>query len=262
MRLYISLLILILTFSSEIFGITLTLPSFPDGNHRYYHELLDRSFKNSGYDVTIKNIGQFPHKRILHMLDKGQISIYWLVQKNSRDKRWIPVRVGITNGLIGNRILFITRGTQKLFNNIKNLSDFRKSNLVGAFGKGWFDVGVWKYNKLAYYEVDGNWRNIYNMLKHGNRGIDYFSRGFNEIVQESKFNSSLDIEERVVLVYDRDYQFYLSKSAEQHRDLLEKVLMKSKKSGLMNKLIRKYWAVDFKKLKFDERLKIKLYAPK
>lgn len=41
---------------------------------------------------------------------------------------------------------------------MKTLEDFRKQGKVGGFGKGWFDIVVWKSNDLKFTEEDGEWR--------------------------------------------------------------------------------------------------------
>lgn len=262
MKIKVNTLLFFLLISSYSYATTLKIPSMPDGNHQFYHELLQESLRAEGSHIKIEDAGEIPHKRVLHLLDNGSVSIYWLIQKNERDKRWVPVKFGLTNGLIGCRLLFIPSGDQRRYVGVKTLTDFQKLNLTGAFGKGWFDVGVWKLNDLKYHEVDGNWRRIYTMLGSRNRGIDYFSRGFNEIIKESKEVSYLRIEKRLMFVYKRDYIFYLSKSLKHFQIPLEKALKSAKRKGLLERLIQKYWGKYFKKLNFDERVKIKLKAPK
>ncbi len=194
------------------------LPSFIDGTHVYYHDLLQQSLEASGIDIEIKStqslptIGHVPQKRAVSMLQNDQLSILWRMQSRERDKHYTPVEVGITNNLIGHRILLIPRGKQPVYDKINNLEDLRNAGLVGGFGINWFDARVWKKNKLKYQEVDGEWRHIYPMVASKNRGIDYFSRGFNEIMLEIKLRPDLEIEKRLMLIYDRDFRFYLSPS--------------------------------------------------
>ncbi len=62
-------------------------------------------------------------------------------------------------------------------------------------------------NTFRYKEQSGSWKSIFLKIA-GGRGYNYFSRGINEIVDESKQYPDLDIEKRLVLIYDRDYLFY------------------------------------------------------
>ncbi len=242
-------------------SIRLLIPSLSDNNHLYYHELLETALSEAGYNADLQVVPNLPHKRVLLMLKNDALSLYWLVQSKKMDQQFIPVKNGISNNLIGHRILFIAKGQQQDFDNVNTLNDFRKLNKVGAFGKKWFDAEVWKYNNLKYQEVDGKWRNIYKMLASRYRGIDYFSRGFTEIGQESILNPDLDIEQKLMFIYNRDFRFYLSKSAAHYKLILEKALTKAKKSGLIERLLRKYWSKDLKNLNFDKRTKIYLKLP-
>jgi len=248
-------------FSSHAETIILKAPSFIDGTHEYYHDLLRQSLEAAGQELILEpSPKHLPQKRAVSMLEDDMLSLLWLVQTRARDEKFTPVKVGITNNLIGHRILFIPKGGQENYDRINTLGDFRKTGLVGGFGKNWFDVKVWRENNLKYIEKDGEWRNLYRMVG-ANRGIDYFSRGFNEIASEARLHPNLDIEKRLMLIYDRDFRFYLSPSAAKYKEILEDSLKKAKSSGLMDKLIRKHWADAFSELTFDGRVKIRLKAP-
>ena len=97
------------------------------------------------------------------------------------------------------------------------------------------------------------------------RTYNYFARGLNEIIVESQEYPDLEIEQRLVLIYDRDFQFYMSKrsgnAGESYRQLLETAIKRAKKSGLIEKLVRKYWGHDIDTLNYDQRTKIYLKTP-
>lgn len=230
----------------------------------YYHELLEKAVTEAGHTpkLIVKKMSQL---RIKLYMDDGKISIYWMVESTERNNRYIPINVGITDGLIGKRILFIKKGDQHLYDNVNTLDDFRKLGLTGGMGKGWFDVKVWKANNLRYREQDGNWKSIFNKIPLG-RSYNYFSRGLNEIIVESREHPDLDIEKRLALIYERDFRFYLSKTGEnagaKYKDILDDSFEKAKKSGLLERLVRKYWANDFEALNYDKRIKINLTTPK
>ena len=241
--------------------ITFTFATFVDDGHAYYLELLQKSLEAAGHQVEFDLIEDLPQKRAVQMLDDSELTIFWMVQSAERDEKYVPIEVGVTNNLIGHRIFLIPEGQNEVYSRVNDLDDLKALGKVGGFGKGWFDVNVWQQNDLPYKEVDGEWRNIYSMMAKGDRGIDYFSRGFNEIVSEAEANPELEIEERLMLIYDRDFRFYLSVENAEHKEMVEDALKQAKKSGLMDQLIREYWAEDFDTLKFDERTKIKLDTP-
>jgi hypothetical protein len=242
--------------------IVLTSGTLPDGGHAYYHELLRESLKLIGYDLDLK-VAELPQKRAEGLLDKNALSIYWFLPTKERDNRgWVKIRFGLTNGLIGQRVLFIPKGKQNLYNEVRNLDDFRNLGLRGAFGVNWFDVKVWKQNALNYETVDGDWHVIYGMLAAGNRKIDYFSRGVIEIIAESKLYPELEIEKNLMFVYDRDFFFYMNKTdGARYKDIIKKALIKAKSTGLMDKLLRKHFLESIDQIGYKKRLKIKLQKP-
>lgn len=267
LRKKIVILFLIL-FNNFLFSevINLKLPAF--GEYGYYHELLKKSLEAEGYEVKITELPKdCEQKRVMEMMgaDSDQITLTWVVQTEERDREFIPVEVGITNGLIGKRILLIPKGSQNEYDGIKTIEDLKKLEKVGGFGKGWFDIKVWECNGLKTYEKDGSWDpEIYRMVASKNRGIDYFSRGAHEIAAESGKYPELDVEKRVLLVYDKDMRFYLTKSNKKLKPILERALKKAKKRGIIESELKKYYPELFDKSKFDieNRVKIRLKLPK
>ena len=259
--------LLTLTVFSPAYGssITLYVPVLTDSPklHLYFHELLKTSIDDIGHIAKLVT-PKLPHLRIKSYLDNGRISIFWMVESSARNKQYTPIKIGLTNGLIGKRILLIRSENQYKFDNTKTLKDFRKLNLVGGIGHKWFDVDVWKMNNLDYTEQHGNWRAIFNQVAAG-RDYDYFSRGINEVINEAAQYPGLSIEQNLVLIYDRDFRFYLSKqgpyAGTKYKDIIERALEQAKKSGLINKLVDKYWGGNFKKLNFENRTKLYLKTP-
>lgn len=263
MLLWAALFLLVSNASSDV--ITLHIPIIDDSpkQHAFYHELLETALKEDGHTPKLIT-PTLPQLRIKSYLDKGKISIYWMVESDERNKHYLPVEVGLTNKLIGKRILFIKKGDQYLYDGVNNLDDFRNLKLVGGMGKKWFDIDVWKENNLLYLEHSGNWKVIFRMVALGVK-YNYFSRGLNEIAEEAKQYPDLAIEKRLVLIYDRDFRFYLSKTGVnagvQYRGLIAHALKKAGESGLVERLVREYWDETLKTLNYDKRIKIYLKTP-
>jgi len=265
-------MLLILLFSillvSQSFskGITLHMASIEDSPklHLYFHELLKTALSEDGYEVNLIT-EELPQLRVKYYLDNGVTSIYWLLQSQERDEKYIPINIGLTEGFIGKRIFLIKKGNQHIFDKVKTLDDFRALNLYGAIGKKWFDIKVWKENNLNYIEHRGSWKSIFKILSL-RRSYDYFPRGLNEISVEAQEYPDLEIEKRLILIYERDFIFYLSKSGPnsgaKYKDIIGKALLKAKNSGLINRLVKKHWAKDFEKLDYTNRIKIYLETPK
>ena len=232
------------------------------GTSDFYYDLLKTSLEDEGHSPKITKL-ELPQMRIKQYLEDGDIDLFWLVESKERNEKYLPIEVGLTQGLIGKRILLIRKGTQQDFKNVKSIEDFRSLKKVGAFGKNWFDVKVWKHNNLSYKEQDGNWKVIYSKLGAG-RDFDYFSRGLNEIVAESKTNNNLEIEKNLALIYDRDFRFYMPKTKRSSAlfPIISASLKKAQRQGTIDKLVKRHWAKDFESLNYDNRTKIHLATPK
>lgn len=264
--LYVALvLVLIFTGSGYTKIVSLHIPIVEDSPklHLYFHELLEHALKEEGYDPDFTTM-TLPQLRVKSFLDHGRISIYWMVESEERNRKLIPIQTGLTNGLIGKRVLFIKKGDQPLFDGVKTLEDFRNLNLVGGMGEDWYDVRVWKVNRLKCKEHPGNWKSIFNMIPYG-RVYHYFSRGVNEILTEARQYPDLAIEKSIVFIYERDFRFYLSKkgmhAGARYRDAIDQAMKKAKKKGLIDALVTKYWGENLTVLNYDQRKKIYLKTP-
>ncbi|NOH72793.1 hypothetical protein F0225_15790 [Vibrio pectenicida] len=242
-------------------NMTLILPSQKDGGHHFYHELLYASLTNSGYVVTIDVPKEhIPQKRAIKMVESEQLTLTWLIGTEERNQKFIPVKVPLTDGMIGKRILLIPTELKNRFSQINSLEGLRQSGMVAGLGVNWYDVNVWQTNQLPVYLEDGEWRTLYSMLTTDGE-VNYFPRGMTEVIGEAKQNPHLSIEQHLMLVYDKDFYFYLSKAAASYQPAIEKALKEAKKSGLLNELIKKHWQHTFEQIKPEQRVIINLSLP-
>ncbi|MGE5371285.1 MAG: hypothetical protein ACM3QZ_04780 [Solirubrobacterales bacterium] len=227
----------------------------------YYNELVETALINAGYRVDIRLTPNEPQTRVIADLDNGSVSLYYMLQSAERDAKYPSIKVNLTNGLIGSRILFIRKGTQSRFDGLLSPKDFRDRHLIGAIGANWFDGKVWKANNLLYVGITGDWKLIYGMLKAGDRGIDYFPRGANEIWDEYAAHPELDIEKNLILKYDRDFHVYLGKNSPALKPVLESALQKAQADGTINRLVQKHYAKQLNLIQYDNRKVINLNTP-
>lgn len=241
--------------------INLKLASFPNGNHKYYHQLLEGALKASGHSVTISSLDNLPQPRIISYLDTGELTLHWMLQTKERDTKYTPIDHKLTQGLIGQRIMLIPKDDEGVYAKVKTLDDFKALGKVAGLGKGWFDVGVWTHNGLKVTEQPGEWRTLYTMIAEKSRGIDYFPRGATEIVAEAKENPKLAMEPRLVLVYPRDFRLYLSKPNAALKPTIEAALKKAEQSGMQKKLIDEFFGPSIASLGLEKRIRIDLQDP-
>lgn len=186
-----------------------------------------------------------------------------MVESAEWNQKYTLIEVGLTNGLIGHRVLIIPEGNDFLYSYVSDLDDFRNLNFVNGVGATWFGARVWEQNGLQTYRHEGDYTLLFRMVARKNRGIDYFATGFNEVALElDKFSHlGLELESKLLFIYDRDYIFYLSKTYSEYKTVLESALNQAKESGLIDHMVREYWADSFELYDFDGRKKIHLYTP-
>ncbi|RTZ16779.1 hypothetical protein EJ063_08275 [Vibrio aquaticus] len=261
MKLWILMIVVVSLKSVAGESLTLVLPSQVDGGHRFYHELLYESLSRAGHKVTITTPSEhIPQKRVVKMVESNQLSLTWLISSKRRDQLYPSISVPLTNGLIGRRVLLIPPELQTRFDEIRSLEALRESNLVAGLGMNWFDVDVWKNNHLKVYVADGEWRSLYQSLSVDGE-VNYFPRGINEASNEADLNSHLVVEKNLLLVYERDFKFYLSSATLPHQQLIEDALQKAKVEGVIDRLIDKYWGESKKRLNEERRVVINLELP-
>ncbi|MGI0115478.1 hypothetical protein [Zooshikella sp. RANM57] len=239
----------------------LHMMSFSNNNHLYFHELLSSALQAINQPATIIAYPETPQTRIIKYLEEGRISLHWMLQTPARDARYTPVKVNLTGGLIGIRVLLIPQGKASIYQNINTLDEFRQLPVVGALGKTWYDAEVWETNSLNFIPLEGDWRQVYKPLALGNRGVDYFPRGVNEVLNEAAEHPDLMIEPRLALIYHRDFIFYLSPAYASYQQIIEKALKKAERSGLQTKLLNKHWGHITRTLKLNSRVHLYLETP-
>jgi len=242
-------------------SLTLTISSRNDSSLDFYRDVLEQSLALSSYRVDIRFIGNLSYRRQINYLKHGKIDLIWRLRTQERDQAFTRVDVGLTEGMIGQRIFLIPKGDQWKYNKIDNLIEFIQHNLTGGFGEKWFDIDIWKYNQLPYVEIPGDNKKIYRMLASKKRNIDYLSRGMNEVIGDAKLYPSLEIEQRLLFIYQLDTYFYLGPSATRYQTILEQSLQKAQKNGLLKTLIHKHWGNVDNLLQLEKRQKIYLKMP-
>lgn len=259
-----TLLLLLSTLIGSVKADSLQLTLPVRENYPYMEELVIKSLQAQGHQVHIHPIKNIPTQRVMKMLASGQLSLYWRGYSPELDAQFTPVKIGLTQGLKGHRVLFIPKGHQHHYDSVQSLADFQALGKTAGFGKNWTDTIIWRHNKLRAKEIDGNWAPaLYRMTAKANRGIDYFSRGIIEMALEQKNHPQLDVEQKLMLVYDQDFIFYLSNDYRHLQPLLYNALKAAQDSGLMQKLLRKHFLAvyDPEGLNFEGRKKLYLQMP-
>jgi hypothetical protein len=238
--------------------IDLHLMNRRDQQQQYYHRLLQESLQAEGHSVNLITEPEMPVVRVSKLLEGGELSVHWFLQTAERDKRFLRVNIPLSFGLIGQRLLLVKKGQSAAYAKVKTLADLQAINKRAGMAQGWFDVMVWKENKLPVYEQIGDWQVLFKLVAAGNRNVDYFPRGAVEILDDATAHPDLEIQPNLLLSYERDFVFYVSPHYPQLRNQIEKALQAALASGLQRRLFDQLLFPKVKELNLNKRTVINL----
>jgi len=255
-----TLLVALLFPATSFADVTIRISRCESKNAPFIFELLTTALKETSPETKLTELGCFPHLRQRDMLKHGELDVVLLIQSDEYDKNLIPIRVPVTNGLISQRVLVVSKSKTYLYKGIQTLDEFRALNLVGAFGKNWFDCKVWTANDLKY-ETMANWKLIYPQLSSSNRSIDYFSRSVLEAAAEIQQYPELTIVPNLLFSYNKNIFLYLSTHSRNLKPVLEKAMSHAQSSGLIDRLLQKHYKEAIESLNLHKRTLIHLETP-
>lgn len=247
---------------SAVEPLELRMAVVSDGRAAYFSRLLEESLKLIGQPYNIQYVTDIPARRMWWMLGRGDINLFYGMQSKDKDdsKELVPVRNGLTSGLVGQRVFLIRRADAEAFARVRSIGDLKRTGFIAGLGAGWHDAKVLKAAGLPLYEHVEPWRTIYAMVAAGNRHVDYLPRGVTEVMEEARDHPELVVEPHLLLAYQADFVFYLNASAARYRPILERALKAAEASGLKARLLDEAFGADLKALNLQRRLRLNLPA--
>lgn len=234
-----------------------------DGHAAYFTRLLEASLKLIKQPYHIQYVKDIPARRMWWMLGKDDINLFYGMQSKEKDndQRLVVVRHGLTNGLIGQRVLLIRHADTQVFAQVRSVADLKRTGRIAGFGAGWGDTKVWKAAGLPLYEHAAPWSTIYAMVAAGNRHVDYLPRGVIEVLEEARRHPELAVEQHLLLEYHADFAYYLNPSVAHYRPIIERALREAEATGLKARLIEEEFGADIKALNLNRRVRVPLSMP-
>ncbi|WP_372871240.1 hypothetical protein [Shewanella sp.] len=206
-------------------------------NNSYFGLLLKLALEKSSaeygpYELKSLDI-EISQKRHLRELEKGTIDVFWTMTSYSREAEARVIRIPLTKGMYGIRLLAINQDDKDKFANISSLKEL--ANLNAIQGRDWPDTQVLRLNRL---EVNTNIAesDLYPFLaQHTN---NYFPRGVTEIFAEtdSRSVSAVAVESHLMLVYPAAMYFFVARNNEALAQRLEFGLKQAQADGSFDEL--------------------------
>ncbi|TWB24510.1 hypothetical protein FBZ89_101135 [Nitrospirillum amazonense] len=150
------------------------------------------------------------HSRAIAALRAGaEVNLIWAGTTAEMEGELNPIRMPLTQGLLGHRLFIIRKVDQDRFSAVRTLEDLRQ--LTAVQGMGWPDVDIMRAAGLPVEAL--RYELLYSVLQHGR--VDYLPRSAYEIYGELASRQAafpeLAVEKSLVLVYPFDMYFFTRK---------------------------------------------------
>ncbi len=177
---------------------------------RYIIDILSLAVEKSGGNYELQGTTEtFTDAKVREELKTQGIDVYWTMTSSELEKEFLPVRIPIFKGLLGNRIFIINADEQHKFTGVHSLREL--SQLQAGQGTLWPDTKILDGAGLPVVTAL-KYESLFHMLE-GNR-FDYYPRGvhepWNEVNQYANLN--LAIERELMLVYRAPMYFFVNQS--------------------------------------------------
>lgn len=187
----------------------------------------------------------------------GKVDLQWLLTTPEREENFIPIRIPIYRGLLGLRLLLVSRTRVDSMSKIRNLTDLR--NYTGGHGRHWADLSVFAANNMPVI-TDVNYDTLFKELEIGD--FDYFHRGINEIWPElERHKANLAVAGGVMLFYPNPVYFFVNKDRPELAKSIERGLNRALANGSYKKLFLDSYAEVLEKSQLPSRNLIRLKNP-
>ncbi len=199
------LLMLLLSLSSQALEVRVS----DSRENNFYMDALVWVLDKSGVDYQLTHTDHpiSTQRRKVNLLLNNEIDVIYAGTTNELESQLSPIRVPITRGYIGNRLLLINKQLQSDYDDVSTLDQLKQH--TAALGFGWPEVEIFRaaglnLNERIYDE-------IFVALNEGSRY--YFSRGLLEVYPElsGKRQSlkNITIENHLMLKYKSAVFFFV-----------------------------------------------------
>ncbi|MDO6766094.1 ABC transporter substrate-binding protein [Agarivorans sp. 1_MG-2023] len=220
-----------------------------DTRNAYFIDLLSLSLSKTKTDLgpfrlESSNV-KMSQNRALQQLSKSQdIDVVWTMSSSEREANFLPIRIPLLKGLLGQRLLMIRREDLGRFAHINTLQDLHA--FTAGQGKGWPDNKILEANQISV--VEGmSYEGLFGMLQR--QRFDYFPRGINEIFAELKQHPKEDFvaEPHLAISYRAPIYFFVNSNNLDLAARIEQGLWIAISDGSFNELFARYHYDDLAK---------------
>ncbi|MDG6099400.1 amino acid ABC transporter substrate-binding protein [Alteromonas sp. ZYF713] len=215
------------------------IPTFQRGTGEFYFYIktllslaLAQTDNQFGPVILVPDSEVASQQEQFNQLTQGTTDINWSITTIKREQQHIAVRIPLTAGLFGYRVILV-RASDKRFNEPLSVAELKA--LTAVQGTGWPDNSVLTFNGFTL--ITDSYSGAFENLSNGR--ADYFPRAANEVFTElaSRTTKDLIIAKHITLHYDNPMFFFVTKSKPELARRLEKGLAILAANGDLSRLL-------------------------
>lgn len=175
--------------------------------------------------------------RLFRFLDYKELDIIWSATSSMRELKYLPIRIPLTKGMLGYRVLLTHKDNQEHFKNILNENELKR--MIACQGAHWPDSDIledndYKVARVVHYEA------MFKMISK--KRCDYFPRaiyeGKVELAKRNNQYPNLILVEKLLLKYHLPTYFFVSKTDTVLAKRLYEGLVEALKDGSLIHLMK------------------------
>lgn len=257
----LSFTLLLVIYSAPTYGVTIKLVESTNNNSDYAIGLLKLALSKSSTPYQFEEtIEPTTTARLVEMLNKGTLDVFWVVTNREWEEKMLPIRVPLYRGLLGYRVLMIRKGNQGKFDGIQTISDLNRISI--GQGRSWADTDILESNGINVVKAT-KYDSLFHMLD-GKR-FDAFPRGIQEPWAEiqSRPDLALEVEKNLLIAYTSPYYLFVQKNNIELAREIESGLMTAIEDGSFEEYFFNYPTIKdiLKKANLNSRTVIHLNNP-
>jgi hypothetical protein len=211
------------------------------------------------WSLVASPAGPMNERRSKILLARGhEVDVAWYGTSTKVEEKLQPVRIPISGGLIGWRVLLINRNDQPKFSQINNFEQLK--NFVFVQGAGWSDIEILESAGLTVATYP--YADLFALAASQHEHV--FSRGVEEVYEEMNHYISsvpdLALEQSLVLRYSFARLFFVRKGNKKLHDAIYQGLAKAHEDGSYQALFDTHpsnWAA-LNKINLEDRKVFKI----
>ncbi len=181
-----------------------------DRRNAYFVDMLRLALDKSrgefgGYELKPVPL-RVPQGRILRMLSAGEeVDVLWSMTTRDREQHLQPVRIPLTKGMMGYRLLVVREHDLDRFASVESLNDLAET--VAGQAADWPDTDILRHNELPV--TTSGYISLFTMLQR--ERIDYIPRALSEPWEEvaRRPELNLQVEPSLMLYYPTANYFFV-----------------------------------------------------